>query len=119
MLARLNVGRLAARRGARAVAAILLGAAVLGGALTACGNPAILYRIKQCESGGSYHAVNPSSGAAGAYQFMYTTWHALPESRGYRNASDAPAWLQDRAARRLYAMYGTRPWAASRSCWGG
>ncbi|MGZ4619478.1 MAG: transglycosylase family protein [Frankiaceae bacterium] len=118
MLARLNAGRLAARRGARPLAATLLSAAVLGGALTACGHPPILERIKQCESGGNYRAVNRSSGAAGGYQFMYTTWRAMPESRGYRNASDAPAWLQDQAARRLYAMYGTSPWAASRSCWG-
>jgi hypothetical protein len=117
MSARLNLGRLAARRGARPVAAAMLSAAMLGGALTACGNPPILERIKRCESGGNYRAVNPSSGAAGAYQFMFTTWHALPESRGYRTAANAPAWIQDAAARRVYGMYGTRPWAASRSCW--
>ena len=118
MLARLNAGRLAVRRGARPLAATLLSAAVLGGALTACGSSPTLERIKYCESGGNYRAVNPSSGASGAYQFMSTTWHALPESGGYRTASAAPSWVQDAAARRLYAMYGTGPWAASRSCWG-
>ncbi len=118
MLARLNPGRLAAPRGTRPVAVALLSAAMLGGALTACGNSPVLQRIKYCESGNNYRAVNSSSGAAGAYQMMYTTWHALPESRGYRTAADAPAYVQDAAARRLYAMYGTSPWAASRSCWG-
>ena len=119
MLARLNAGRLAARRGARPVAATLLSAAVLGGALTACGNPPILERIKQCESGGNYRAVNPSSGAAGAYQFMYTTWRALPESRGYSNASYAPSWLTGPGRAEPVRAMGTRPWDASRACWAG
>ncbi|MBV9748259.1 MAG: transglycosylase family protein, partial [Acetobacteraceae bacterium] len=32
--------------------------------------------IVQCESGGNWHAVNPSSGAGGAYQIMPSTWQA-------------------------------------------
>ena len=108
-----------ARHNAGPVAATLLSAALLGGTLAACtGHPPVLDRIKRCESGGNYRAVNPSSGANGAYQFLDSTWRALPESRGYAKASRAPAWVQDRAARRVYAQLGTRPWAASRRCWG-
>ena len=33
--------------------------------------------IKQCESGGDYSAVNPSSGAGGAWQFMPGTWRSV------------------------------------------
>jgi hypothetical protein len=33
--------------------------------------------IKQCESGGDYTAVNASSGASGAYQFLDSTWQSL------------------------------------------
>src|SRR5205807_9109143 len=32
--------------------------------------------IVQCESGGNWHAVNPSSGAGGAYQIMPSTWQS-------------------------------------------
>src|SRR5262249_9542806 len=32
--------------------------------------------IVMCESGGNYHAVNPSSGAGGAYQILPSTWAA-------------------------------------------
>lgn len=119
MSAHLSAGeRGTARPGFGPVAAVLLSGALLGGALTACtGNAPILDRIKRCESGGNYRAVNRSSGASGAYQFLDSTWRAMPESRGYAKASYAPAWLQDQAARRLYARYGIRPWIASSSCW--
>src|SRR4029077_17777237 len=32
--------------------------------------------IVMCESGGNYHALNPSSGAGGAYQILPSTWRA-------------------------------------------
>jgi hypothetical protein len=76
-----------------------------------------LSRIKSCESSGSYSAVNASSGASGAYQFIDSTWRTVPASAGYRRAVDAPAWVQDAAARQLLAREGTRPWASSASCW--
>ena len=52
--------------------------------------------IKQCESGGSYTVVNPSSGAGGAWQFLPSTWqsvggtglpqHASPREQDFRAA---------------------------------
>jgi len=33
--------------------------------------------IRKYESGGNYRALNPSSGASGAYQFMDATWHTV------------------------------------------
>jgi hypothetical protein len=76
-----------------------------------------LSRIKSCESSGSYSAVNASSGASGAYQFIDSTWRTVPASAGYRRAVDAPAWVQDAAARQLLVREGTRPWASSAHCW--
>lgn len=120
MLARLYAGHRGAGRlvlggvGAALLSAALLGAAVPAGAVT----PPILEKIKWCESGGNYRAVNPASGASGAYQFLDSTWRALPQSKGYAKASFAPPVMQDRAARTLYAQMGTRPWYASRACWG-
>src|SRR5262249_7904139 len=38
------------------------------------GNYVIPAAIVQCESGGNYGAVNPSSGAGGAYQILPSTW---------------------------------------------
>lgn len=39
--------------------------------------PGISECIKKYESGGNYKALNPSSGASGAYQFMDSTWTAV------------------------------------------
>jgi hypothetical protein len=52
----------------------------------------------QCESGGSYTAVNPA-GYYGAYQFDQSTWDAYAPS-GYQgtNPADAPPAVQDQAA---------------------
>lgn len=59
------------------------------------------------ESGGSYTAVNPSSGAGGKYQFLPSTWQDL----GYSGApQDAPPEVQEQAAAELYAQSGTEPW---------
>ncbi|WP_285843460.1 transglycosylase family protein [Kocuria palustris] len=80
---------------------------------------ATLEAIKQCESGGDYTAVNASSGASGAYQFLDSTWQSLSASAGYSTASSAPESVQDAAALELYAAQGSSPWAASESCWSG
>lgn len=73
--------------------------------------------FRQCvlrrESGGNYHAVNASSGAGGAYQFLPSTWAALGYSGLPQNASPA---MQDQAFQKAYAMWGTQPWAPSDGC---
>src|SRR4051794_39328948 len=47
------------------------------GAPAYLGGPyAIPTYIVMCESGGNYHALNPSSGAGGAYQILPSTWAA-------------------------------------------
>lgn len=69
---------------------------------------AFLACVKQRESGGNYSAVNPSSGAGGAYQFMPSTWRALGGSGLPQHASPAQ---QDAMAAKLYATAGRSPWA--------
>ncbi len=120
MVARLRVGRHRVGRlvlggvGTTLLIAGLVGAALPASAVTS----PILEKIKQCESGGDYRAVNPESGASGAYQFLDSTWRETPQSAGYTKASDAPPTVQDRAAQTLYTQQGTRPWNASQACWG-
>ena len=45
--------------------------------------------IKQCESGGDYRAVNPSSGAGGAWQFLPSTWRSVGGTGLPQDASPA------------------------------
>ena len=52
--------------------------------------------IKQCESGGDYSAVNPSSGAGGAWQFLPSTWRSVGGTGLPQNAT--PAEQDKRAA---------------------
>ncbi len=69
--------------------------------------PRILARIAKCESGGNPRAVSRDGRYRGKYQFMRSTWKALG---GRGDPADAPEWLQDRLALRLYRKSGTAPW---------
>jgi septal ring factor EnvC (AmiA/AmiB activator) len=66
--------------------------------------------IVMCESGGDYGAVNPSSGAGGAYQILPSTWelyggHGVPE--------DAPKAEQDHIAGEIWADSGGSAWVCA------
>lgn len=63
--------------------------------------------IVMCESGGDYSAVNPSSGAGGAYQIMPSTWEAYGGTGLPQDASKAE---QDRIAALIWADSGSSPW---------
>jgi septal ring factor EnvC (AmiA/AmiB activator) len=63
--------------------------------------------IVMCESGGDYGAVNPSSGAGGAYQILPSTWE-LYGGQGAPN--DAPKAEQDRIAGEIWADSGPSAW---------
>ena len=69
------------------------------------GLPAFLVCVRQRESGGNYGAVNPSSGAGGAFQFLPSTWAAggFAARYGVSRAEYAAPWQQDEAAISLYA----------------
>lgn len=72
-------------------------------------------RIKYCESGGNYRALNPESTASGAWQILDGTWNGYG---GYRRAYYAPPQVQDQKALQLFQTRGTQPWDASYHCWG-
>jgi septal ring factor EnvC (AmiA/AmiB activator) len=63
--------------------------------------------IVMCESGGDYGAVNPSSGAGGAYQILPSTW-ALYGGQG--EPQNAPKAEQDRIAAEIWADSGPSAW---------
>lgn len=65
--------------------------------------------VLNAESGGNYSAVNPSSGAGGAYQFLPSTWSSLGMPGSPQDASPAQ---QDQAFQQLYAQQGSAPWAS-------
>jgi hypothetical protein len=104
---------------AAGVGGVLVAVQICGAAAASAATlPPVLSAIKQCESGGNYTAVNPTSGASGAYQFLTSTWQSLSASAGYATAAAAPPAVQDAAALELYNEDGTTPWASSQSCWG-
>ena len=75
----------------------------------ACGGSLPPCWVMRAESGGDIHAVNPSSGAAGKWQFLPSTSRAM----GYPlPMNNYPESVQDDAARTL--------WAGGRGCshWG-
>jgi len=61
--------------------------------------------IVMCESGGNYGAVNPSSGARGAYQIMPGTHSAVCPDLGWSPPD------QDQCAARIWASQGRGAWA--------
>lgn len=63
--------------------------------------------IVMCESGGNYGAVNPSSGAGGAYQILPSTWK-LYGGKGLPH--EAPKAEQDRIAGEIWADSGPSAW---------
>ena len=69
--------------------------------------PKILQQIAMCESGGNPRAVSPGGLYRGKYQFSRDTWRGLG---GRGDPADAPEWLQDRLARKLYRQSGNAPW---------
>ena len=63
--------------------------------------------IAACESGGNWSAVNPSSGAGGAYQILPSTWATYGGQGLPQNASPAE---QSRIAAAIYAHQGASAW---------
>jgi peptidoglycan hydrolase-like protein with peptidoglycan-binding domain len=64
--------------------------------------------IVMCESGGNYGAVNPSSGAGGAYQILPSTWAAYGGTGLPQDASPAE---QNAIAAKIYASGGASQWS--------
>jgi resuscitation-promoting factor RpfB len=69
--------------------------------------PAVLRQIAECESGGNPRAISPGGTYRGKYQFSRSTWRNLG---GTGDPADAPEWVQDKLALKLYRMNGTAPW---------
>jgi peptidoglycan hydrolase CwlO-like protein len=63
--------------------------------------------IVMCESGGNYGALNPSSGAGGAYQILPSTWQLYG---GQGDPQNAPKAEQDRIAAEIWADSGSSAW---------
>jgi septal ring factor EnvC (AmiA/AmiB activator) len=66
--------------------------------------------IVMCESGGNYHALNPSSGAGGAYQILPSTWAAYG---GHGEPQNAPKAEQDRIAAEIWRDSGPSAWSCA------
>jgi septal ring factor EnvC (AmiA/AmiB activator) len=71
------------------------------------GDYAIPEAIVMCESGGSYEAVNPDSGAGGAYQILPSTWEMYG---GEGDPQDASPAEQDQVASEIWADSGSSAW---------
>jgi septal ring factor EnvC (AmiA/AmiB activator) len=66
--------------------------------------------IVMCESGGNYSAVNPSSGAGGAYQILPSTWDLYG---GSGSPQDAPKSTQDEIAAQIWGDSGPGAWVCA------
>jgi peptidoglycan hydrolase CwlO-like protein len=74
------------------------------------GQWAIPQAIVMCESGGNFHAVNPSSGAGGAYQILPSTWRLYGGSGAPQNASPH---AQSQIASQIWSDSGPSAWACA------
>ena len=73
-----------------------------------------LKQIAQRESGGDTKAVNSSTGAAGKYQFLQTTWDSVaPSEYKGKSPTEAPESVQDQAAQKLYDTEGASQWVTA------
>lgn len=75
-------------------------------------------RAHESDTAGGYSAVNPSSGAGGAYQFLQSTWNNVAANAGRSDLigihpSQASPADQDAMAIHLYNWQGASPWAGS------
>ena len=74
------------------------------------GDWAIPEAIVMCESGGNYSALNPSSGAGGAYQILPSTWQMYGGKGKPHEASPAE---QDAIAAQIWADSGPGAWVCA------
>jgi peptidoglycan hydrolase CwlO-like protein len=81
-----------------------------GATLYEGGPYAIPTYIVMCESGGNYRALNPSSGAGGAYQILPSTWRTYGGQGLPHQASPAE---QDRIAAMIWRDSGPSPWSCA------
>lgn len=62
------------------------------------------------------------SSASGGLQILDGTWRSwrvhVPEAPQYARAAHAPDWVQMEVGMKAYDREGSRPWNASRYCWG-
>lgn len=66
--------------------------------------------IVLCESGGNWRAVNPTTGAGGAYQILPSAWTAYGGAGLPQNATPAQ---QSAIAAKIYARVGPSAWSCS------
>ena len=74
------------------------------------GDWAVPQSIVMCESGGNFEAVNPSSGAGGAYQILPSTWGLYG---GEGDPEDAPPAEQHQIASQIWADSGGAAWVCA------
>jgi peptidoglycan hydrolase CwlO-like protein len=74
------------------------------------GDWAIPEAVVMCESGGNFRAVNPSSGAGGAYQILPSTWRLYG---GQGLAEDASPAEQSSIAAQIWADSGPGAWVCA------
>jgi peptidoglycan hydrolase CwlO-like protein len=75
------------------------------------GDWAIPQAIVMCESGGSFDALNPDSGAGGAYQILPSTWSTYG---GEGSPQNAPPGEQHDIASQIWADSGGSAWVCAR-----